>query len=111
MKNIGFSIYFLLNSLIAFSQWTLQNPLPQCHSLGSVAFTSASDGYTVGNYGTIIKTTDGCTIWTPLSSGTTKKLNMTFPDEACKNASLTTGVPLPAQICNCLLSDRDEFLS
>lgn len=38
-------------------------------------------GIVVGDSGTILKTTDGGTIWTPISSGTTKNLNsVDFPN-------------------------------
>ncbi len=60
-----------------FSQpvWVTQNPLPQCNTLNDVEFIGASTGYEAGNYGTILKTTDGGSSWISQSSGTTENLN------------------------------------
>jgi hypothetical protein len=41
--------------------------LPQGNSLSSVSFADSNTGYTVGDYGTIIKTTDGGTTRTDIS--------------------------------------------
>ena len=74
MKKISFLIWLSFISILAFSQWTWQNPLPQGNSLSSVYFTDANTGYAVGGFGTIVKTTNGGTTWTALSSGTTNDL-------------------------------------
>jgi len=81
MKNLYIFLValFLINSAIA--QWTLQNPLPQGHTLHSVHFSDDNTGYAVGDVGTIIKTLDGGTTWTVLTSGTTDRFNSAyFPD-------------------------------
>lgn len=46
-------------SVLAFAQWPWQNPLPTGNDLSSVYFIDASTGYSVGRFGTIIKTIDG----------------------------------------------------
>lgn len=74
MKKIISLILLSLISVFAFSQWTLLNPLPTANPLLSVFFTDALTGYAVGYLGTILKTIDGSTTWTALSSGTTKDL-------------------------------------
>ena len=61
---------FLVNATMA--QWFWQNPLPQGNHLTSIRFTDANTGYAVGDYGTILKTTNGGTNWVTLSSGTNK---------------------------------------
>ena len=70
MKKICFLICLTLFSVLAFSQWTWQNPKPQGNILYSVCFTDANTGYAVGDCGTIIKTNNGSANWTTLSSGT-----------------------------------------
>ncbi len=69
MKKIYISIWFSLISVITFSQWTWQNPLPQGNTLSSVYFCSANIGYAVGDVGTILKTINGGTTWTTLPCG------------------------------------------
>ena len=54
---------FLLFNLYIYPQWYWQNPLPQGNSLQSVKFVSSTVGFTVGQSGTILKTTDGGTTW------------------------------------------------
>jgi len=74
MKRIILSLCFSLISVLAFTQWTWQNPLPQGNILTSVFFTDLNHGCAVGEAGTIIKTTDGGTTWTLQNSGTTLRL-------------------------------------
>jgi hypothetical protein len=40
------------------SQWHWQNPLPQGNTLRGASFVDATTGTVVGDYGTIVKTTD-----------------------------------------------------
>ena len=70
MKKFYLLLIALLLVRVTTAQWFLQNPLPQLQDLHSVMFPSSSVGYAVGNWGTIIKTTNGGTNWTVLSSGT-----------------------------------------
>ena len=39
--------------------WFWQNPLPQGHALHAVHFVNATTGTAVGDFGTILRTTDG----------------------------------------------------
>ena len=81
MKSVFWFICLSLISLAAHPQWTWQNPLPQGNSLSSVHFTDTNTGYTIGDYGTIIKTINGGSSWTIVSSGTTNSLiSMYFTD-------------------------------
>ncbi len=41
------------------SQWHWQNPLPQGNNLRGASFMDANTGTVVGDYGTIVRTTDG----------------------------------------------------
>ena len=82
MKKFLFSISLSLISVFAFSQWTWQNPLPQGNPLKSVYFTDSNTGYAVGDLGTILKTNNGGTTWTVLSSGTTNRLYSVYFTDA-----------------------------
>jgi len=66
MKKITLSCLVLLSFIFAYPQWTWQNPLPQGNDLHGIFFTDALTGYSVGKWGTIIKTTDGGNTWTLL---------------------------------------------
>ena len=73
----------LMTATAAYSQeWTVlvpQNP-PRGRHLHSVYFTAADTGYVVGDTGTILKTADGGTTWSPLNGGTTRDLySVCFP--------------------------------
>jgi len=74
---------FALVSTPAFSQgWQWQNPKPTGHILNDVQFINTSTGWAVGQYGTILHTTDGGTNWIVQNSGTTLWLeDLTFLDE------------------------------
>ena len=54
------------------AQWRWQNPLPQGNNLRAASLVNANTGTLVGDYGTIVRTTDGGNNWTIQSSGTTK---------------------------------------
>src|SRR5438067_8305506 len=56
------------------SSWHWQNPLPQGNNLRGASFVDANTGTVVGDYGTIVRTTDGGNGWTIQSSGTTQNL-------------------------------------
>src|SRR5213075_2321621 len=58
----------------ASSQWHWQNPLPQGNNLRGASFVDANTGTVVGEYGTIVRTTDGGNSWTIQASGTTQTL-------------------------------------
>jgi photosystem II stability/assembly factor-like uncharacterized protein len=66
---------------LAQSGWQWQNPLPQGHFLSAVKFINADYGWAVGNFGTIIHTTNGGTTWITQTSGTTNDLlGISFAD-------------------------------
>src|SRR4029077_8786782 len=56
------------------SQWHWQNPLPQGNNLRGASFVDGNTGTVVGEYGTIVRTTDGGNSWTIQTSGTTQTL-------------------------------------
>ena len=56
------------------AQWRWQNPLPQGNNLRGVSVVNANTGTLVGDYGTIVRTTDGGNNWTIQSSGTKQTL-------------------------------------
>jgi hypothetical protein len=55
-------------------QWHWQNPLPQGNNLRGASFVDANTGTVVGEYGAIVRTTDGGSSWTIQVSGTTQTL-------------------------------------
>src|SRR5437763_13675335 len=54
------------------TQWHWQNPLPQGNNLRGASFVDANTGTVVGEYGTIVRTTDGGNSWTIAGNGTTQ---------------------------------------
>ena len=50
--------------------WIWQNPLPQGNTLRCVSFTDVNTGTAVGDFGTILRTTNGGATWVSQSSGT-----------------------------------------
>ncbi len=70
-------ITVLLAFHVIYSQqqnWTWQNPLPQGNDLFQVNAIDENLTYTIGNGGTVMKSSDGGITWTILSTGTTKNL-------------------------------------
>src|SRR5213078_5101481 len=62
-------------------QWRWQNPLPQGNNLRGASFVDANTGTVVGEYGTIVRTTDAGSSWTIQPSGTTQTLwGVSFTD-------------------------------
>lgn len=61
------SVYSQLND-----NWMWLNPSPQGNSLSSVDFVDNNLGYAAGNYGTLLKTTNGGVSWGKINSGTEK---------------------------------------
>lgn len=59
---------------VGSSGWLWGNPLPQGNSIVASSFAGAT-GYAVGEFGTIVKTTDGGSTWAGLSSGTFTNLS------------------------------------
>ena len=57
------------------SGWSWALPTPQGQSLSAVAFDGAT-GYAAGDFGTVVKSTDGGQTWSGLPSGTTSNLSI-----------------------------------
>ena len=77
-KYIIFFLTFISINTGNAQGWQWQNPLPQGNSLSSVFFTNATSGYAVGDYGTILKTTNSGTSWTVLTSVTIYDLTSVY---------------------------------
>lgn len=56
------------------SGWVWKSPQPQGNSLVGVSCPTTTNCFAVGDYGTILKSTDGGSSWTSLQSGNTLKL-------------------------------------
>jgi photosystem II stability/assembly factor-like uncharacterized protein len=54
---------------VGSSGWQWGNPLPQGNTLRSISFAGAN-GYAAGDFGTLLRTTDGGATWSGLLSGT-----------------------------------------
>jgi photosystem II stability/assembly factor-like uncharacterized protein len=54
---------------VGSSGWQWGNPLPQGNTLRSMSFAGAT-GYAAGDFGTLLRTSDGGSTWTGLLSGT-----------------------------------------
>ncbi len=82
MKRFIFLQFVLLIATVAsFSQGTWLNPLPQGNTLWAISAIDSLNCFTAGEYGTVMKTTDGGTTWLVVSSGTTEDIaSIDFPD-------------------------------
>ena len=80
--NLLFIVFFLLNfTMLAQQGWFEQNHLPTVITLYDVDFVNATNGWAVGVYGTIIRTTDGGKTWIRQISGNNYWLNgVSFTD-------------------------------
>ena len=64
------------------SPWIWQHPLPQGNDLTAVTFSSATEGWTVGAAGTVLRTADAGSSWQPQSVLTRTDLtDVSFCDE------------------------------
>jgi hypothetical protein len=61
-------LIIIASSFMLNAQWVLQNPYPTISFLMSVKFVDTQTGWVVGNYGTILRTTNGGENW--ISYGT-----------------------------------------
>jgi photosystem II stability/assembly factor-like uncharacterized protein len=74
-------VYFSLASLDATASpapaatWVKQAPLPTPYDLAGVDMISETEGWAVGEAGTILHTTDGGVTWTEQASGTVEALH------------------------------------
>src|SRR5689334_14825561 len=67
---------------VAHAGWTWGSPLPQGDNLTSIAF-QGQRGYAVGEFGTMLRTDDGGSTWSGVSTGLTEDLDqvrMISPD-------------------------------
>jgi photosystem II stability/assembly factor-like uncharacterized protein len=81
MKKNVFLLFAVFIHLFGFSQWNCQNPSPQGNTLNSIFFTVHDGGFAAGDYGMIIKTVNGGSVWNALVSGTTENLySLQFTD-------------------------------
>ena len=75
MKKISLIMAILITITMQIdAQWFWQYPSPQGNNLSKVDFISPTIGWAVGDFGTILKTTDGGISWAIQSSGTTNDL-------------------------------------
>lgn len=63
------------NVQVGSSGWQWGNPLPQGNTLHELSFAGAT-GYAVGDFGTLLKTSDGGTTWSGLPVGTFQGLSI-----------------------------------
>ena len=63
------------NVQVGSSGWQWGNPLPQGNTLRATSFAGET-GYVAGDFGTLLKTTDGGTTWAGLSVGTFQGLTI-----------------------------------
>src|SRR6187431_1301937 len=54
---------------VGSSGWQWGNPLPQGNTVHAMSFVGAT-GYAAGDFGTLLRTTDGGATWSGLLSGT-----------------------------------------
>lgn len=93
MKSSFITLFLMLFSFLCYSQFIWQNPKPQGNSLHSVAFTDANTGIAVGDWGTILKTTDGGNSWTRMPNNyyySLKSVCFTHPDTGFIAANTAT---------------------
>ena len=85
---------------VGSSGWQWGNPLPQGNTLRAMSFAGAS-GYAAGDFGTLLRTTDGGTTWSGLLSGTFTNLtevqaidaDSSSPRAAASRGARTTAAP------------------
>ncbi|MHC1739151.1 MAG: YCF48-related protein [Ignavibacteriaceae bacterium] len=65
------------------TSWGWLNPLPQGNTLNAIEFINPDTGWVCGDYGTILKTTNGGLSWNSQESGTRTSLwDITFTDQS-----------------------------
>lgn len=75
MKKYLALIFLILNiSMLNAQVWEWSNPKPTGNNTRGIFFINATTGYIVGDYGTILKTTDMGATWTCQNSGTSTVL-------------------------------------
>lgn len=67
-KNMISLLLIIIFSASVFAQWSWQNPLPQGNVLYDIQFLDSLNGWSCGNFGTVLKTADGGKKWTLLET-------------------------------------------
>lgn len=81
MKKLVLFLAFVLVTKILFAQWQWQNPYPQGYDLNDVQLIDSLTCWTVGEFGSIIKTEDGGNAWVVLHENSDEVLNaLSFTD-------------------------------
>lgn len=74
LKYLLLLIFILIYVPNNYPQWFWQNPLTQGNSLNGTYFISHDTGWAVGDFGTMLKTTNAGAVWSIQSSPTTNSL-------------------------------------
>ncbi len=113
LRQLFFASFFfsaLCSSASAQSGWYWQNPLPTGNTLYRVHFTDANTGTAVGEYGTILRTTNGGSSWTSQTSGTTiSLLGVSITDANTGTAVGQTGTILRTTTGGEVVSVEDDL--
>ena len=80
--------FFLLVTQICFAQWYQQNSGTN-KNLYAVQFTDANNGLAVGDSGTVLRTNDGGTSWTPVVTGITDNFTAMYFVDASNGWAIT----------------------
>ncbi len=75
---IAITLAFVTNIFAQNPAWFWSNPLPQGNDLNSISFTDPNNGYIIGNYGTLLRTTNGGNNWEFLQPYKPKNINSIF---------------------------------
>lgn len=73
MKSIIFSILIVIITTQSYAQWNQQSS-GSSSDLNAVYFLNADTGFAVGDYGTLLKTTDGGNVWNDVNTGIQQNL-------------------------------------
>ena len=87
-----FFILFLTVEIYSQDGWFWQNPSTTGNPLNDVCFIDANNGWAVGEYGTIIRTTDGGDNWTVQLQGKTYALNGVYFTDANNGTVVGVGI-------------------
>ncbi len=90
-----FFILFLTVEIYSQDGWFWQNPSTTGNPLNDVCFIDANNGWAVGEYGTIIRTTDGGDNWTVQLQGKTYALNGVYFTDANNGTVVGVGIFSP----------------
>ena len=63
------------NIMSQFNGFEWSNPKPQGNKLNSIGFFNANDGIAIGNFGTLLKTSNGGSNWDYIMIAASKNLN------------------------------------